>query len=153
MYIFLCVCVCVCLYMCSCSVRAEGVVSSQTVVCLIKRHKALGRCSLPGFVSRALCCLFVQLVEKSPLFSPQGTQRADTQRQDCPCILAATKPSYTCQGWHGMEWQVFHGRESWRQTFLPFPFFFSSAKEKMCFSQLNITFFNDVCGEDVYVQK
>lgn len=114
--------------------------SSQTVVCLIKRHKALGRCSLPGFVSRALCCLFVQLVEKSPLFSPRGKQRADAQRQDCPCILAATKPSYTCQGWHGMEWQVFHGRESWRQTSLPFPFFFSSAEEKMCFSQLNSTF-------------
>lgn len=36
-----------------------GVVRSQTVVCLIKTYKAPGRCSLPGFVSPALCCLFV----------------------------------------------------------------------------------------------
>lgn len=76
----------------------RGVVS---VMCLITKHKGLCRCSLLGFVSHGLCCLFVQLVEKSPLSYPLGETKADIQRQGCLCILVVTKPSYTCQRWNG----------------------------------------------------
>ena len=128
--VYLCVYVCVyvCVHVCvhvftylQFHTVLLGGLHSQTVVCLIKRHKDIGRCSLSGFVSRALCCLFVQLLEKSPLSYPSGENKEQTHK-DSPASAFWQQQSLTTHVRDDMAW---NGRcsmdgKSGSQLFSPF---------------------------------
>lgn len=84
----------------------------------------------PGQVLRPRLCLSSSLLficstrreVPSPLVL--GENKEQTHKDGLPLHPPQTKPRYTCQGWCGVEWQVFHEREKLEANISPICFLF-----------------------------